>query len=172
MSFLIFLQPSKKSFLPSVQINLLINISKLKYEDKIIFLIFALKYHNVIIRNKTLIIKTEVITILFKDAIYMIGNIDDQWLRHYTCSGFCKTSYHLLISPTRPTSLPNTLKIHTGKNKIDRQSRMWRQYTCYFLADGSTIPYILEELGNKHTYKLTHSLTDQPFYRVIKGQVV
>ena len=22
------------------------------------------------------------------------------WLRHYTCSGFCKTSYHLLISST------------------------------------------------------------------------
>ena len=56
-----------------------------------------------------------------------------QWLRHYICSGFCKTSYHLLISPT-PTNLPNTLKIHTGENKIDRQSRMWRQYTCYFSA--------------------------------------
>ena len=34
-------------------------------------------------------------------------------------SGFCKTSYHLLISPP-PTNLPNTLKIHTGENKIDR----------------------------------------------------
>ena len=51
-----------------------------------------------------------------------------QWLRHYTCSGFCKTSYHLLISPP-PTNLANTLKIHTGENKIDRQGR---QYTCYF----------------------------------------
>ena len=60
-----------------------------------------------------------------------------QWLRHYTCSGFCKTSYHLLISPP-PTNLPNTLKIHTGENKIDCQSRMWRQYTCFFPANGST----------------------------------
>ena len=37
----------------------------------------------------------------------------------YTCSGFCKTSYYLLISPP-PTNLANMLKIHTGKNKIDR----------------------------------------------------
>ena len=41
------------------------------------------------------------------------------WLLHYTCGGFCKTSYHLLIS-LPPTNLPNTLKIHTGENKIDR----------------------------------------------------
>ena len=40
-------------------------------------------------------------------------------IRTYTCSGFCKTSYHSLISPP-PTNLSNTLKIHTGKNKIDR----------------------------------------------------
>ena len=66
-------------------------------------------------------------------------NIKDQWLRHYTCSGICKTSYHLLISPP-PTNLANTLKIHTGENKIDRQSRMWRHYTCYFPANGSTNP--------------------------------
>ena len=37
----------------------------------------------------------------------------------YTCSGFCKKSYHLLISPP-PTNLPNTLKIYTGENEIDR----------------------------------------------------
>ena len=49
----------------------------------------------------------------------------------------CKTSYHLSISPP-PTNLPNTFKIHTGEKKIDRQSRMWRQYTCYFPAKGST----------------------------------
>ena len=102
-----------------------------------------------------------------------------QWLRHYTCSDFCKTSYHLLISPP-PTYLPNTLKIHTGENKIDRQSRMWRQYTCYFPANGSTNPDVFqpktfpiprgiipqnfsslgfavsEELGNIQTHKLTH----------------
>ena len=34
----------------------------------------------------------------------------------------CKTSYHLLISPP-PTNLANTLKIHTGENKIDRLGR-------------------------------------------------
>ena len=111
-----------------------------------------------------------------------------QWLRHYTCSGFCKTSYHLLISPP-PTNLPNTLKIYTEEKKIDRQSQMWRQYTCYFLANGSTNPdvfqpktfpiprgifpqnFILlgfavsEELGNKQTHTQTHSLTDWRFYR-------
>ena len=110
-----------------------------------------------------------------------ISIIDYQWLRHYTCSGFCKTSYHLLISPT-PTTLPNTLKIHTGENKIDRQSRMWRQYTCYFPANGSTNPDVFqpktfpiprgiipqnfsllgftvsEELGNKQTNSLTDRL--------------
>ena len=69
--------------------------------------------------------------------------ISNQWLRHYTCSGFCKTSYHLLISPP-PTNLPNTLKIHTGENKVDRKSRMWRQYTCYFPANGSTNPDVFQ----------------------------
>ena len=38
----------------------------------------------------------------------------------YLC--VCKTSYHLLISPT-PINLPNTLKIHTGENKIDHWGR-------------------------------------------------
>ena len=66
-----------------------------------------------------------------------------QWLRHYTCSGFCNTSYHLLISPP-PTHLLNTLKIHTGENKIERQSRMWRQYTCSFPANGSTNPDVFQ----------------------------
>ena len=106
-----------------------------------------------------------------------------QWLRHYTCSGFCKTSYHLLISPP-PTNLPNTLKIHTGENKIDRQGR---QYTCYIPANGSTNPdvfqpktfsiprgiipqnfsslgfAVLEELRNIQTHRQTHSLTDWRF---------
>ena len=99
-----------------------------------------------------------------------------QWLRHYTCSGFCMTSYHLLISPT-PDNLPITLKIHTGENQIDHQGC---QYTCYFPANGSTNPdvfqpktfsiprgiipqnfsslgfAVLEELGNKQTNTLTH----------------
>ena len=59
-----------------------------------------------------------------------------QWLRHYTCSGFCKTSYHLLISPS-PTNLPNTLKIHNGENKIDHQGS---QYTCQFPVNCSMNP--------------------------------
>ena len=71
--------------------------------------------------------------------IINLSNLNkNQWLRHYTCSGFCKTSYHLLVSPL-PTNLQNTIKVHTGENNIDRQSRMWRQYTCYFPANGSTI---------------------------------
>ena len=110
-----------------------------------------------------------------------------QWLRHYTCSGFFKTSYHLLISQP-PTNLPNTLKIHTGENKIDRQGR---QYTCYFPANGSTNPDVFqpktfsipmgiipqnfrslgfavsEDLGNKHPNTQTDSLTDLCFDRVI-----
>ena len=151
--------------------------------------------------------------------IINLSNLNkNQWLHHYTCSGFCKTSYHLLIFPT-PTNLPNTLnfiletkklnaclvafllnnlslidlptpyqppkyvKIHTGGNKIDRQSRMWRQYTCYFPANGSTNPDVFqpktfpiprgiipqnfsslgfavsEELGNKQTNTQTNSLT-------------
>ena len=103
----------------------------------------------------------------------------------------CKTSYYLLIS-SPPTNISNTLKIHTGENKIDRQSRMWRQYTYYFPANGSTNPDIFqpktfpmprgiiphnfrslgfavsEELGNKLTNKQTHSLTSYCFYRVIQ----
>ena len=121
----------------------------------------------------------------------LINLITYQWLCHYTCSGFCKTSYHLLISPP-PTNLPNTLKIHTGENKIDRQSQMWRQYTCYIPANGSTNPDVFqpktfpipreiipqnfsllgftvsEELGNIQTDKLTHSLTDWCFEREIQ----
>ena len=105
-----------------------------------------------------------------------------QWLHHYTCSGFCKTSYHLLISPPL-TNLLNTLKIHIGENRINRQSRMWRQCTCYFPANGLTnldvfqpktfpIPWgiipqnfsslgfaVSEELRNKQTKKQTHRLT-------------
>ena len=69
--------------------------------------------------------------------IINLSNLNkNQWLRHYTCSGFCKTSYYLSISPP-PTNLPNMLKFHTGGNKIDRQGR---QYTCYFPANGSTNP--------------------------------
>ena len=68
---------------------------------------------------------------------------------------------------------------------------MWRQYTCYFPANGSTNPdvfypktfpiprgiipqnfsllgfAVLEELGNKQTNKHTNSLTDWRFYREI-----
>ena len=40
-----------------------------------------------------------------------------QWLRHYKCSGFCKTTYHLLISPP-PTNLPNTLKFILERIKL------------------------------------------------------
>ena len=93
-------------------------------------------------------------------------------------SGFCKTSYHLLISPP-PTNLPSPkyVDVHTGANKINRQGR---QYTCYFPANGSTnldifqpkfflisrgiIPQnfsslgfgVSEELGNKQTHSLPH----------------
>ena len=83
-----------------------------------------------------------------------------------------------LLTPYQP---PKYVKVHTGENKIDRQSQMWRQCTCYFPADGSTNPdvfqpktfpiprgiipqnfsslgfTVLEELGNKQT----HSLTDR-----------
>ena len=41
-------------------------------------------------------------------------SMKNQWLRHYTCSGFCKTTYHLLISQP-----PKYVKVHTGDNKID-----------------------------------------------------
>ena len=58
---------------------------------------------------------------------------------NYTCSGFCKTSYHLSISPS-PTNLQNTLEIHTGENKIDPWSRMWLQYRCYLPANDLTNP--------------------------------
>ena len=72
---------------------------------------------------------------------------------NYTCSGFCKTSYHLSISPP-PTNLPKSLpapyhstyhalqqqRVTLERNKIDRKSRMWCQYTCYFPAKGSTNP--------------------------------
>ena len=116
-------------------------------------------------------------------------------LRHYTCLGFCKTSYHLLISPP-PTNLPNTLKIHTGENKIDRQGRQYtcyfpHHYTRYFPANGLTNPDVFQpktfsiprgiipqnfsslgfavsqELGNKQTHTQTHSLTFYCFDRVI-----
>ena len=49
--------------------------------------------------------------------IYLWCNNDNQWLRHYTCSGFCKTTYHLLISPP-PTNLANTLKFILEKKKL------------------------------------------------------
>ena len=123
--------------------------------------------------------------------IINLSNLNNnQWLRHYTCTGFCKTSYHLLVSPP-PTNIPNTLKVHTGENNIDRQCRMWRQYTCYFPANGSTNPDVFqpktfcipggiipqnfsslgfavsEELGNKQTNTQTHSLTDWCFDREI-----
>ena len=95
-----------------------------------------------------------------------------------------KTSYHLLISPT-PTNLPNMLKIHTGENKIDCQSQIWRQQACYFPANGLTNPDVFqlktfpipreiipqnvsslgftvsEELGNIQTDTQTDSLTDR-----------
>ena len=45
------------------------------------------------------------------------GLLIDQWLRHYTCSGFCKTTYHLLISPPS-TNLPNTLKFILERIKL------------------------------------------------------
>ena len=99
-------------------------------------------------------------------------SMKNQWLRHYTCSGFCKTTYHLLISQP-----PKYVKVHTGDNKIDRQSRMRRQYTCYFPANCSTNPDVFQpktfpipkfhlagvhrfggvrEHPNRHTDKLTH----------------
>ena len=108
--------------------------------------------------------------------IINLSNLNkNQWLRHYTCSGFCKTSYHLLVSPL-PTNLQNTIKVHTGENNIDRQSRRWRQYTCYFPTKSSTktfpiprgiIPQnfsslgfaVSEESGNKQTNTQTDSLT-------------
>ena len=109
----------------------------------------------------------------------------NQWLRHYTCGGFCKTSYHLLISPP-PTNLPNT---------IDRQDRQYRcyfshHYTRYFPANGSTnpdvfqpktfsipkgiIPQNFRSLGfavseEQGTSKQTHSLTDWCFDREINN---
>ena len=124
---------------------------------------------------------------------YQYINYGYQWLCHYTCSGFCKTSYHLLISPP-PTNLPNSLpspyhsishapqqqRVTLERNGIDRQSKMWRQYTCYFPANGSMNPDVFqpktfciprgiipqnfrslgfavsEELGNKQTNNQTH----------------
>ena len=83
------------------------------------------------------------INMIYNNLQVEISCITYQWLRHNTCSGFCKTNYHLLISPPH-TNLPNTLKIHTGENKIDRQSRMWSQYTCYFPANGSTNPDVFQ----------------------------
>ena len=110
--------------------------------------------------------------------------ISYQWLRHYTCSGFCKTSYHLLISPP-PTNLPNTLNIHTGENnKIDRQVRQYthaiflltvRRIWMFFSLKPSPYqgesflkisgrwdsPFRRSQGTSKQTHKLTHSLTDR-----------
>ena len=132
---------------------------------------------------------SSILALWFKTIIYSL-TLQYILLRHYTCSDFCQTSNHLLIS-SPPTNLPNTLKIHTGENKFDRQSRMWRQYTCYFPANGSTNPDVFqpktfpiprgiipqnfsslgfavsEELGNIQTHKLTHSLTNWCFDREI-----
>ena len=114
---------------------------------------------------------------------YPYINYGYQWLCHYTCSGFCKTSYHLLISPP-PTNLPNT---------IDRQDRQYtcyfpHHYTRYFPASGSMnpdvfqlktfsiprgiIPQNFSSLGSpfrrsQGTNKYTHSLTDWCFDREI-----
>ena len=107
-----------------------------------------------------------------------------------------KTSYHLSISPS-PTNLPNTLKIHTGENKIDRQGRQYSiQLYMLFPANGSTNPDVFSlkhsashgesslkisarwvspfrrsqgtnKQTNKQTHTQTHSLTDWRFYRVI-----
>ena len=121
---------------------------------------------------------SSILALWFKTIIYSL-TLQYILLRHYTCSDFCQTSNHLLIS-SPPTNLPNTLKIHTGENKIDRQSRMWRQYTCYFPANGQTNPDVFEpktfpiprgiipqnfsslgfavseELGNIQAHPLTH----------------
>ena len=70
----------------------------------------------------------------------------------YIC--VCKTSYHLLISPP-PTNLPNSIPApyHSTYHALQQQRvtlhwreikltakvhRIWRQYTCYFPANGST----------------------------------
>ena len=121
---------------------------------------------------------------------YQYINYGYQWLCHYTCSGFCKTSYHLLISPP-PTNLPNTLNIHTGENnKIDRQVRQYthaiflltvRRIWMFFSLKPSPyqgesslkisgrwgLPFRRSQGTSKHTHKLTFSLTDWCFDREI-----
>ena len=87
--------------------------------------------------------------------IYYFALNKNQWLCHYTCSGFCKTSSHLLISPP-PTNLPNTWKIHTGENKIDCQGR---QCTCYFPANGSTNPDVFQP----KTFSIPRGIIPQNF---------
>ena len=99
--------------------------------------------------------------------------IDSSTLRHYTCSAFCKTTYHLLISPP-PTNLPNRLKIHTGENQsihaifqlTVRRIRIFFQPKTFCIQRG-IIPQnfsllgfaVSEELGNNQTNTQTHSLT-------------
>ena len=108
-----------------------------------------------------------------------------QWLRHYICSGFCQTSYHLLISPP-PAYLPNTLKIHTGENKLTARVECGasihaifqltvRRIQMFFSLKPSQSqgesslkisarwgsPFRRSQGTNKHTHRQTHSLTDR-----------
>ena len=71
----------------------------------------------------------------------------------HICNGFCKISYYLLIFP------PPTFKIHIGENKIDHQSRIWRQYTRYFPANGSTNPDVFQP----KTFLISRGIIPQNF---------
>ena len=121
---------------------------------------------------------SSILALWFKTIIYSL-TLQYILLRHYTCSDFCQTSNHLLIS-SPPTNLPNTLKIYTGEMKFTARVECGPSIHAFFQLKTFPIPRkiipknfsslgfaVLEELGNKQTNTQTHSLTDWRFYRVI-----
>ena len=96
-----------------------------------------------------------------------------QLLRRYTCSGFCKTSYHLIISPP-PTNLPNSLPAPCHSPSIPVNVSYWREtfiklttsvasihahYTRYFPAKGSTNPDVFQS----KTFSIPRGIIPQNF---------
>ena len=115
---------------------------------------------------------SSILALWFKTIIYSL-TLQYILLCHYTCSDFCQTSNHLLIS-SPPTNLPNTLKIHTGEMKFTARVECGPSIHAFFQLKTFPIPRKIipknfSSLGlpfwrsqrtNKQTHKIAHSLTD------------
>ena len=115
------------------------NVKYIQLKKKIVTKLIFRKTNFVIVINTSGFV-TKHIVVFFGSVRHSITNKSP----HPLLTSKIPFPRTLSLTLVKDSHWRKTLKIYTGENKINCQSRMWCQYTCYFAANGSANPDIFQ----------------------------